>query len=106
MPQLPQDVLHRWPIALAVVLLYFGVASAAWAVSRRLLPPQRHRAVPWTALEILAVLLLVGFLLATLCYGILLLTGLGEWLYGRDIVAAARSGGDRLAQARVGLLAM
>jgi membrane protease YdiL (CAAX protease family) len=88
------------------VLVYLGLASAAWAAGRRLLAPRRQRAVPWTALEILAVLLLVNFVLVTLCYLFLLTSGLGESLYGRDVMTAARAGGDKLAQARVGLLAL
>jgi membrane protease YdiL (CAAX protease family) len=105
MPQLPQDVLDRWPTALAGVLLYLGVVCAAWAVGRRLLPPPRQRAVPWTGFEICAALFLVYVLWVPLVAQVLLSTGLGEWLYGRDLIEAARSSADKSALMRISLLA-
>jgi membrane protease YdiL (CAAX protease family) len=52
------DAILLWAwLLVAVVLL--GVWAFHPALRRRLLPPQRHRAVPWTVLEVVAAFLLV-----------------------------------------------
>ncbi|MBI1918619.1 MAG: CPBP family intramembrane metalloprotease [Planctomycetes bacterium] len=107
MPTTVNDLLAWWPVAVAL-LVYAGVAVAAWVAVRRLLPPRRCRAVPWTGLELVAALFLIYFFWVPLFYSVVLETGLGERLYGPDVVALVKVGKDdpdsKLAQTRVGML--
>lgn len=101
MPQLSHDLLRWWPLVLA----YLVAAPAAWYTGRRLLPPQRWRAVPWTAPEAVAAFISY-YLWGTFLFLLLIQTGLAERLYGPNAVAAVKAAdGDRVAQMRVGLLA-
>jgi membrane protease YdiL (CAAX protease family) len=101
MPTLVQEIL-LWCL---VVLLYLGVAAAAWyAVRRLLLPPPQPRAAPWTALEVVIVFILLYALWRPCFMQLLVGTSLGERFYGPSVAAAARDG-DKEALTRIGLLA-
>lgn len=102
MPQSLQEILPWWP----VVLVCPAVAWAAWVVGRRLLPPQRQRAVPWTAFEILVAGFVAYVFWGAFFYQILVGTGLGAWIYGHNVVASVRGEtADKIAQMRLLLLA-
>jgi membrane protease YdiL (CAAX protease family) len=93
----------------SVALLFsVTVAVATRPVFRRLLPPQRQRAVPWSGLEIIAVFL-VYIILQALVSQLVLDSGLVGRLYGPDVVERLNAKDDpdaaRAAQNRVGLLA-
>ncbi len=114
MPQTVREILVWWrvwwPVALAA--LYPAVVLVvliAWPAVRRLLPPWRRRLVPWTAPEAFGAYLL-WLMWTTLVWGLVLQTGLGERLYGPQVIAeAARTDGSpqtTLAQARVSLLVL
>src|SRR6266511_1515956 len=72
----------------------------------RLLPPRRRRAVPWTGLEVIAVVFLVYFFWPAFARTLVVETPLGEWLYGREVMddVTTREPGINLARQRVGLL--
>src|SRR3954471_641684 len=104
MPTTVIDFLVWWP----ALLVYLGVAGAAYVALRRLLPHRRRRAVPWTGLELLTVVFLVHFFWGALVYLVVLQTGLGERLYGSDVIALVKAGKDdpssKQALTRVGML--
>jgi membrane protease YdiL (CAAX protease family) len=80
-------VLWTWLlIAVLVLALWFALPG----LRRWLLPPQRHRAVPWTGFELLFALLLAR-VWPQILLGLLVHTGVFAWLYGPDFVAALRS---------------
>src|ERR1044072_3722413 len=72
----------------------------------RLLPPQRRRAVSWTAFEILAVFYLVMFFWPGLAASLVNETGLGDRIYGPEVMTAVRAKDEdvNLARLRIGLL--
>jgi membrane protease YdiL (CAAX protease family) len=103
MPTTVNELLAWWP----VLLVYALVALGAWVALRRLLPPQRSRAVPWIGLEVFAVFL-VSFLLSGFVFQLFLESGVLKLLYGPDTVARLRAtddtGAARDALDRVNLL--
>src|SRR5689334_2807107 len=103
MPTAVNDLLAWWPALLAYTVL----ALAAWVAPRRLLLPQRGRAVPWIGLEVFAVFV-VSFLVPVLVISVLLESGVLKLLYGPDTVARLKASGDsgpaREALSRVSLL--
>lgn len=75
-----------------------------WSPTR--LPPPRRRAVPWTAAEMVAAVFLVQFFWPAFAATLVTTTGLGEWVYGREVMDAvfSQEPGADLARPRVGLL--
>jgi membrane protease YdiL (CAAX protease family) len=73
--------------------------------SGRLLPPQRHRAVPWTGLEI-CFALLVPQVLAAVISALLMSSGPLDSIYGTDFQALVRHGPDALRQVALDRLSL
>jgi membrane protease YdiL (CAAX protease family) len=91
MPPLPPFLADRPLLLAAGVLLYGLVAAGAVLLGRRLLPPPRQRAVPWTAFEIVTAIFLVELFWMTVSLQFLLHSGLGEAWAGPEAVEALRS---------------
>src|SRR4051812_13687352 len=72
----------------------------------RLLPPRRQRAVPWTGMEVVATCFLVLFFWPAVAAGVVTTTGLGERVYGADMMKALQQEDAEAKQGRqrIGLL--
>ena len=80
------DDLLSWPLALLGLFGYLVAAVPAWRATRRLLPPPRLRLAPWSAFEVIVAFFLVMILIPAVCSQLFLSTGLGEALYGPDMM--------------------
>jgi membrane protease YdiL (CAAX protease family) len=79
-------------VLLACVLLALGAWYFRPGARRRLLPPQRRRAVPWSGFEVLfGLLLAIVQFWPFVLHEILTDLHFFAWLYGEDFVAALRS---------------
>lgn len=89
------------------VLLYAATAPALWVALRRLLPPAREMAVPWSGLELIVVIIIVMVLWPSLMQALVVNTPLGEAIYGEEVIQAIkdeRKTEEKPQNLRVGLL--
>jgi membrane protease YdiL (CAAX protease family) len=94
-------------LALFLVALSGGLVPvfAPLLESGRLLPPQRHRAVPWTGLEI-CFALLVPQVLAAVIAALLVNSGALDSIYGTDFQALVQHGPHGLRQVALDRLSL
>lgn len=96
------------PWFLLLLVTYLAIAVTAIVLGIRLLPPQRNRYVGWSFLEIVLVVFLY-ILWPSFGFVVVKESGLGDTLYGKEIMEAAASTekreGSTLARQQVGMLA-
>jgi membrane protease YdiL (CAAX protease family) len=81
-------------LILAILCSLLGAGLRYLFVSNRLLPPQRHRAVPWSGVEVILALL-IPLVVSVLVAQVLLRLGFFDWLYGENFSLALKDDAPR-----------